>query len=228
MKLTAAEITGVYDEIGSMRVDLDPDPNRGLQYVKERLTLCRAMQDRLGELLLQSSRALSAVLSEELALKMEKQLATTDSDQERQQREIRLTRVLSDKDEHATLLKMLRLQHTLLGRTSQDIRLLADLTKEQIKLGEIDPKEAGLVKDVPTEDLSPTPPVVSSTTSAPSEDVTLSPPLGIIEEMNVVVQTPVPFPGLPVLAGPEPVTDFDTLFGALNGEHSDVEHPGAG
>jgi len=218
MKMTTAEITGVYDEIGRMRVDLDPNPNRGLQYVKERLTLCRAMQDRIGELTLQCNRALSEVLTEEIALKLEDQLASASvaaTDQLAQRR----SRVAAEKEAHTTLTKMLRMQGTLLSRTAMDIRLLADLTKEQIKLGEIDPAEAGLVEEVQPEAMSPVPPVASSSDT----DVTLGPQSAIIEEMNTVVAAPqFPVPELPVLH--EPVTNYEELFGALNGKHSGMGH----
>jgi hypothetical protein len=221
MKLSTAEITEVYEEIGQMRVQLDPNPNRGLQYVKERLTLCRAMQDRLGELLLLCSRAYSDVLTEELSVKTDKQLNPPPPDTTIVAQ--RLVRIAADKEEHATLVKMLKLQHTLLGRTSQDIRLLADLTKEQIKLGEIDPHEAGLVEHVPPEDLSPVPHVPPVDSSA-DQSSTLGPPSAIIESMNTVVALPqFPGPDLPVMTT-EPVTNYEELFGALNGKHSNGEH----
>jgi hypothetical protein len=219
MQLTPAQITEVYEEIGTMRVVLDPDPNKGLQYVKERLTLCRAMQDRLGELLLKCSRALSDVLTEEIVVSAEIQLGGDVTTLRR-----RLSGIKQLKESHSTLFKMLKLQYTLLSRTSMDIRLLADLTKEQIKLGDIDPKDGGLVEEIQPGDLSPVDvvdlaPVEPTVDELPAnESVTLGPPSAIIEEMNAVLDAPqAPIPEPPAT---EPVTSLDELFGALHGKHS--------
>lgn len=216
-KLTATEITDVYDELGRMFIELDANPNRGLQYVKERLTLCRAMRDRGGELLLRCSRALSEVMGEELALRLEYQLAPATP------LEQRIMGVVGEKKDHQLLLTMVKAQVSILSRTSMDIRLLADLTKEQIKLGEIDPKDGpGLVTDVTTKELAdsiivpdpppvPDPPVVEMTPMPFTSDLqpvsTLSPPSDTIKGIE----------GEAPPAQEAPV-DFDDLFGALNGQ----------
>jgi hypothetical protein len=150
MKLTADQITAVYDELGTMRLDFDPNPNRGIQYVKERVALCKALRDRMGELLLKCSRAYADVLNEELVLKLENRLSPTTMLQQR------IDVVGGEVQDHKLLVTMLKTQATLLSRTQMDIRLLASLTLEQIKLGEIDPKTAGIVQELAPTDVGPT------------------------------------------------------------------------
>lgn len=135
-RLTSDEVKAIYDEIGQMHVKVDADASKGLAYVKERLTLCRAMQDRCNELHLKANRALSEVWSELLVRKAEHDLTPSAVAKQR------INELEEDKQQHNLLIKMIRAQSSLLSRTSMDIRLLADLTKEQIKLGEIDPKDA--------------------------------------------------------------------------------------
>lgn len=203
-KLTPEEITAVYDEIGKMHVELSPDTNKGLQYVKERLTLCRAMQDRLAELTLRVNRALSDVMTEALALKMKNALAPDTPTQQRMQV------VEGERQDHLLLTKMLRMQAQLLSRTSMDVRLLADLTKEQLKLGEIDPKDApGLVQETNLADLSPTPASGAGGGGTP------------LSGTNGTSVIPVTFadPSATMEASEESSIDFDDLFGALtNGQ----------
>lgn len=136
MKLTAEDVNAVYDEIGKMFVKVDADSTRGLQYCKERLTLCRAMQDRLNEVQLRVNRAVSDLWQEQLLRKVEHDL------QPSAERKQYIAELELDKQQHQLLLKMITAKSQLLSRTSMDIRLLADLTKDQIKLGEIDPKES--------------------------------------------------------------------------------------
>lgn len=223
-KLTPAQVTEIYEEIGNMRVDLDADPNKGLQYVKERLTLCRAMQDRLGELQLKAHRSLSQVWQEALTLRMEHELTPSGPLKQR------LRVVEAEKQDHDLLVKMIRAQMQLLSRTSMDVRLLADLTKEQLKLGEINPNDADLVKEVSVEDISPVSGNLASMSvavvgagadfdklaaqvepkNAPAqpgvETVDFNGPSGIMEDD----QKPVP--------QTEPTVNFEDLFGDLHGE----------
>jgi hypothetical protein len=208
MKMNAEARSKVYDEIGKLQLTLDPNPNRGLQYVKERLALCRAMQDRCGELMLLCSRALGDVLVEELVLKMEHRLSKTTASEQR------VLSVMGEKEEHKVLVAMVKLTHTLLGRTASDIRLLADMTKEQLKLGEIDPKEAGLVKEVAVADLSDL---------LPSAEV--SPPT---VEKQVISEPESAILAVDESGGAEEVHEepaeeplnYEDLFGVLNGETS--------
>jgi hypothetical protein len=203
MKLTDAEMTQIYEEISLMRVGLDPNPNRGLQYVMERLTLCRAMQDRAAELLLRSRLALSEVLKETLVQKATHRLAETEVTT------TRLEQLAIEKEAHATLVDLIKLQVALLTRTATDIRLLGKLTQDQIKLGEIDPEAAGLVTQVPVGDLSPVeraPATVEPT--GVMDDVTLGPPSAIIDRSAAMVAA------TPELQA-EPAVNFEDLFGEL-------------
>jgi hypothetical protein len=195
-KLTPEEITQVYEELGQMLVPLDPDANRGLQYVKERLTTCRAMLDRLGELRLQCSQAHRAVASDLLAVRLKYRL--TPSDVVLQQMDL----VKGEREDHQLLLSVIRSHAAMLASTRVDIGKLADMTKEQIKLGEIDPKDApGLVQPVAIEELA---------ASMPSPSVTLGPPSDIIEGIQDVQA--------PAEEGSDPPVDFEDLFGVLNGK----------
>lgn len=235
-KLTPSQITDVYEEIGKMRVTLDADPNRGLQYVKERLTLCRAMQDRMAELTLKASRALSDVWQEALTVRMEHELAPSGPLKQR------LRQLDGEKQDHDLLLKMIKMQGQLLARTSMDVRLLADLTKEQIKLGEINPHDAGLVEPLTPADLSPVEPVqpqLPTTEEAQQAAAELSQTIdaenltGFFSGAEVKANgTPTPqFVETVDLGGPSGIMEgsakplpkteavnFDDLFGALNGE----------
>jgi len=208
MKMNAEAMSKVYDEIGTLRVVLDPNPNLGLQYVKERLALCRAMQDRCGELQLYCNRALGDVLSEGLVVKMEHRLSKTAASEQR------VLSVMGEKVEHKMLADMVKMARTLLGRTAMDIRLLATLTTEQLKLGEIDPKEAGLVKEAVVTDLSDlldppevSPPTVEKQVISDAESAILS--VDVSGGGEAVHEEP----------AEEPL-NYEDLFGVLNGETS--------
>lgn len=152
--LTPEQIEDTYEELGQMFIALDASPEKGLTYIKERLTLGRAMQDRVAELRLKVNRALSAVMEQHLIAQQLYEIQSTPDNKKK----VKDLEVL--KHRHVMLTKMITMQSQVLSRTAMDIRLLADLTKEQIKRGEIDPNEVpGLVKDVPVGAIATTPPV---------------------------------------------------------------------
>lgn len=137
------EIETTYEELGKMFIALDSSPEKGLTYIRERLTLARAMQDRVAELRLKVNRALSSVMEQHLIAQQVYEIQSTPDNKKK----VKELEVL--KHRHVMLTKMIVAQSQVLSRTAMDIRLLADLTKEQIKRGEIDPHEApGLVKEV--------------------------------------------------------------------------------
>lgn len=144
-----------------MHVPLDADATKGLQYVKERLMLVRAMQDRCNELRLKANRALSDVWQEHLIAKHEQTLKpSTDG-------KARVADIEGERMNHALLVSMVKAQSQLLSRTAMDIRLLSDLTKEQIRIGEIDPHVAGMVEEKTVADIA-----ASTTEVAPGTTVT--------------------------------------------------------
>lgn len=190
--LTSDEIQAAYDELGKMYVKLDASPERGLGYIRDRLTLARAMQDRVGELRLKASIALTKVQEAQLVAQ---QLQLVDPSKETK---AKIAELEVQKQRHAMLVKMIAVQAQLLSRTAMDIRLLKDLTTEQIKRGEIDPNESpGLVQPVSPADIA-----------AGAGTGTLGPPPitteELIEGMNKM------FPELTEPAGPDSFggTDF--------------------
>lgn len=147
--MTPDEIGQVYGELEQMFVPLEMSPERGLTYIRERLTMVRAMADRVAEIRLKVSRALSTVLEDHLVAQQIHEVQPTP-DSKRRVKELEIL-----KQRHTMLTKMVAMQAQVLSRTSLDIRLLADITKEQIKRGEINPNETpGMVKDVAAEALA--------------------------------------------------------------------------
>lgn len=147
--MTPAEIEAIYRELETMFVRLEPEPERGLDYLKERLVFCRAMQDRLQEMRLKVNRAQSELMESKLVAQhthsvdpeavKKSDIATIDGV---------LQRVVM-------LGRMIGMQATVLSRTSMDIRLLADLTKEQLRRGQVNPHEApSLIREVPISELA--------------------------------------------------------------------------
>ena len=145
--MTEQEIADVYAELEQMFVQLEADATKGLDYVRDRLLFCRAMQDRVVELQLRVNRALSTVLEQQILTQHEHEVQPDAGTKQR------LQGLERQKIAHSMLAKMVRAQAQLLGRTSMDIRLLKELTTEQIKLGEIDPTGAGLTKEETVADL---------------------------------------------------------------------------
>jgi len=153
--MTKDEISGAYDELAKMFVELVNEPERGLPYIRERLVLCRVMQDRLGELRLTVNREQSVVMERLLTKQFLHELQATDAKGKQELEELErskqalgyLTRAIKDQQQH-------------LSRTAMDIRLLHEITKDQIKRGEIDPREVtGLIKETPVSELSPIQPL---------------------------------------------------------------------
>lgn len=209
-KLTSEEITAIYDELSTLHVPLDADATKGLEYVRERLMMVRAAQDRCHELLLKGNRALSDVWQEKLVASQQQTLQPTSEGK------ARVANLEGERQEHVLLVSMVKMQGQLLSRTAQDIRLLADLTKEQIKLGEIDPHVAGKVEEKSVTDLSnfvqdataaSQTTQINATNSAPAspvKTVDLSDPSGIIDEVR---EQPLPRTD---------AVDLDSLFGDLH------------
>lgn len=163
--LTTEEIEATYGELEKMFVSLDPRPELGLGYIRERLTLCRAMQDRASELRLKVNRELTDVFQRHWVAVQELEIKSTP------EHKLRVRELDVVKNRHAMLAKMVGAQMQVLSRTAMDIRLLADITKQQLQRGEINPEEVpGLVKNVPVEALSPFPKVDPGTSPFPDGD----------------------------------------------------------
>lgn len=141
--LSSDEIERTYDELQTMFVEIDPRPELGLGYVRERVTFCRAMQDRLAEIRLRVNREWSETCERHLIARQTQEVAPSP------EHKTRAAELKVAEQRHAMLAKMVAAQAQVLSRTAMDLRLLADITKEQIKSGEIDPKESpGLIADV--------------------------------------------------------------------------------
>lgn len=149
--LTSEQIDDTYRELEKMFVALDPSPEKGLGYIRERLTLCRAMQDRAAEIRLKVNQQLTDVLQRHWVAQQTLEVQPTPENR------LRVKQLDVDKQRHATLAKMVGAQLQVLGRTAMDIRLLTDITKEQMRRGEINPNEAPeLIKDIPVEQMAET------------------------------------------------------------------------
>lgn len=233
--LTAEEITATYGELETMFVPLRPEPELGLDYIKERLALCRAMQDRLAELRLKTNQHLTDVLERSLKAKALLEVQSTP-DMKNSARELEIV-----KQRHAMLVKMIGYQMQVLGRTAMDIRLLHDITKQQIQRGEINPHDSPQIiqqvdpaemvqefspsvigpiekQEPPTqqefqqawEHMFPTPTTVTSTvTSAVEGVVTFD-----------TAPAPAPKPEDRVKLSDTNATSFEELFGGLDGPHT--------
>ena len=202
-KLTSEEITAIYNELSTLRVPLDADATKGLEYVKERLMMTRAAQDRCNELMLKVNRALSDVWQEKLVASQQQTLQPTSEGK------ARVANLDGERQEHVLLASMVKMQGQLLSRTAQDIRLLADLTKEQIKLGEIDPHVAGKEEKVSVTDIVDFAQDAVEAAQKPAPEpsaktVDLSDQSGIIGEVR---EQPLP---------QTDAVDFESLFGDLN------------
>ena len=133
--LTDEEIQAIYELLDTMYVPVEEDRMvKGLDYIRDRVALCRAMQDQTHELVLKTGRALSWVLEQLIYNKSAAQVAETD--QEREQAEIRVTEFEQWKASHAMVHTLVKRHGTLLNGTQRDIKLLADVMKQQIKLAE--------------------------------------------------------------------------------------------
>lgn len=219
--MTDEDVELVYDELGRLFVEVKDEPERGLGYIRERLTLCRAMQDRAVELRLKVNRELSTTMDQLLRQQHLQDLAPTSQGKEQ------MSLLERQKQKLALLSKMIEAQATVLSRTAMDIRLLADLTKEQIKRGEIEPP-AELVREVPVNEISPFQQPTGSSTSDPGELRPFDPAVGphgetvippMTETLPPVTETPAPMtttatpPGETVTPGPATTFNpFMSLF----------------
>jgi hypothetical protein len=141
--LTEEEIEGTYDELEKMYVPIEARPDFGLPYARERLTICRAMQDRLQDLRLKTARAYSWVQEQLIFRKSQAQLA--GSDQEKEQLKIQIAELEQLKLSHGTLSRMISAQSAVLTSTNRDIKTLTDVIIKQMRLnagGGIDPHDA--------------------------------------------------------------------------------------
>ena len=142
--LTEQEIQQTYDLLDKMYVPVEENQIlRGLTYIRERTMLCRAMQDQCHDLRLRTMRANSWVL-EQLIFK-KSLLLLAASDQEKKQLKVQVTELEQLKISHGILSRMVAAHLSVLNQTQRDIKVLGDVIKEQVKLGEaggVDPHEA--------------------------------------------------------------------------------------
>lgn len=208
-------IQRAYDELAKMFVEVKPEPERGLAYISERLTLCRAMQDRVAELRLQANRALSVVMEQHLLLQHLHSVAPTPESKEK------LNGLERQKQSLAMLAKMVAAQGQVLSRTAMDIRLLTDITKEQLKRGEINPNEApGLVKEESVGDMVPADAPVRQREKAAVPDNPF-PGLGTavadskVETVSLDAPVPASLDHEPMKLPETTAVSFDSLFDSL-------------
>lgn len=155
MNLTEQQILQTYELLDKMYVKLEAHPDRpmGLAYIKERATFCRATLDQVHDLRLKVGRAYSWVQEQLIYRKSALHLA--GSDQEKEQLKIQIAELEAQKVSHATLNRLVQAQASVLNGANRDIRLLADVTLKQMKLGDIDPNEAeSLVHNVSYDEMA--------------------------------------------------------------------------
>lgn len=209
-KLTDQQIEQTYEQLGKLHVTLENVPEKGLSYVKERLALCRAMQDQVQNLRLQTGQALSYVQTERIYVKHSIPLAQTD--QEKEQLKIKLREREQDCVSHGMLHRLVNATASVLAQTSRDIKLLGDVMIKQIKLGEMtdvnpaDSQDVG--REATLEDMAAASPQVAS--SVVSFEAATAPPSPMAGVYDPVLQmaTGSPFAS----SGSAAEQDLSTLF----------------
>lgn len=135
--LSETEIQDTYELLEKMYVPVEENKmHRGLGYVRDRLTLCRAMQDQAHDLVLKTGRAYSWVQEQLIYAKSATLLA--GSDQEKDQLKIKIGELEQQKVSHNMLHTLVKRHTQILSGTQRDIKLLADVMQKQIKLAEED------------------------------------------------------------------------------------------
>jgi hypothetical protein len=169
--LTDQEIQQTYNLLEKMYVPVEETQLQGMAYVKERLTLCRAMQDQCHDLRLKTLRAYSWV--QEQLIYTDSLLRVSVSDQQQTQLKQKVSELKQQKVSHATLSRLVGLQYAILVQTQRDIKALLDIIKSQIKLGEeggIDPHEAEqLIQQVSVADIGQEAPAPDENDVEPEE-----------------------------------------------------------
>ena len=213
-KLTDQQIDQLYDQLGKLHVTLENVPEKGLSYIKERLALCRAMQDQAQNLRLTTGQALSYVQTQRIFVKHAIPLA--QSDQEKEQLKIKLSEREQECVSHGMLHRLVNATASALSQTARDIKLLGDVMIKQIKLGEmtdVNPADSPAVgREATFEDMarggSVSVPFVQTPEgpAEPSFEVTTTPPV-----------EPAPVFRFDPFRAPAPVEpDMTSVFGTPN------------
>ncbi len=185
----------IYMELETLAVPLQQDPQLGLNYLRERMIVCRSMQDRVSNILMEVNRDFGrirqAVRSQKAVLNL-----TNEANLQRPVRD-RLDEFENEEDNLRYLMEAVKAKSSNLRMTSSDIRLLYGIVEQQIRLGEIQPG-----RHRPTQQEQPIPVELSEVTTA----IDLSPPLPVkpLEED--------PPPPLVLLAESDEMEDIENFF----------------
>lgn len=144
--LTKERISRLYEELETLSVPLEKNPQRGLQYLREKIVECRQKQDRVVDLLVQVRKLHPAVRTSVRNLKAMLHVLQPNDDR-RPDVISQLSDVQDQDDEIRYLVEVIHAKRTNLSMTSSDIRLLYSVVEQQLKLGEIQPGRQGEVRD---------------------------------------------------------------------------------
>lgn len=156
LTLTKERISQLYSELETLSVPLEKNPQRGLQYLREKIVECRTMQDRAADMLIQVRKlhpaVRTAVRNYKGMLHLMEQL-----DPRRAEVNTSLSEVQDQDDEIRYLVEVIKAKQSNLKMTSSDIRLLYSVVEQQLKLGEIQPGRQGEVRTELTKSSEPPP-----------------------------------------------------------------------
>ncbi len=210
--LTEPEIQQAYSLLEKMYVPLEESKTlQGLNYIRERLTLCRAMLDQCQDLRVRTMLAYSKV-QEQVIFNKSQLLQARGNAQLEKQLKLKAMELEQQKVSHRTLSSMVAAQSAVLLQTQRDIKSLTDVMKVQLKLAEIggvDPHEAeeALVQQA---DLSQ----IGNPVGAPSVQISVGPEPG--EQVKADDWDGGPLSRVPVV--PEPPageSEFAGLFASM-------------
>lgn len=186
------EVDRIYRELEAMVVPLDQTSERGPVYLKERLLVCRRMQDRVSGMLLKINQEFSRLKILCRALRASVALAGAGVQAPALREELRTAE--DDYDEVRYLAEAVEVKRANLRQTGSDIRLLAGIMAEGMRLGEVQPpKKLTPVRETtpfeigPGEQIAPIPgfdPILSALSGA---DETC-PPLEAQVEDDVAIE----------------------------------------
>lgn len=130
-------IKQIYDELETLSVPLEKNPQRGLSYLKEKMLECRGKQDRVTDLLARVAQLHPAIRTRVRNLKAAVNAA--EGSPEVAELHAELNDAKDQDDEIRMLMEVVKAKKSNLTMTSSDIRLLYSIVEQQLKLGEVTP-----------------------------------------------------------------------------------------
>lgn len=152
LELTDQTISKIYAELETLSVHLEQNPQRGLQYLNDKILECRRAMDRCTDLLTQVRRLHPGIRTSVRNLKAQLRLVGTNAQLAAELNE-QLSTSQDQDDEIRYLVEVIKARLSNLTRTNSDIRLLWSVVELQIKLGEIQPgRLTGIRNETPVTD----------------------------------------------------------------------------